>query len=256
METAEALELAWNGYQTRQRPARGLFKKLSTAQAYQVQRGVLERFIATGERLAGWKLGANSARARQIFGPENCPFYGFLLASGAYPSGHRLNLSEVPGSPVMEYEICVTFGKRLTGPGITRTDIIDAVSGIAPAFEVAGMGRVEGLDAAQMISDNVSQWGYVIGKEIPLPKNFDIGAVKVAATKNGKPLDSGIARGNIDEQFETLAWLANQLAAVGLAIEPGQRVITGACLNPAPPAPGDSWECTFEGIGSVSVSFA
>jgi 2-keto-4-pentenoate hydratase len=157
---------------------------------------------------------------------------------------------------VLECELCITVDRRLAGPGVTRADVEAAVSSIAPAMEVANLGRVPGVDLGQLMADNVSQWGYLIGPvTTPYPKGLELGDVEIVATINGQITQKGLAREVIDNQLDSLAWLANNLGAYGLALEPGHKVITGSCLNPAVVAKGQRWEATFTGLGSVVSEF-
>jgi len=52
------------------------------------------------------------------------------------------------------------------------------------------------------------------------------------------------------------AWLANQLANFGRALEAGQRVITGSFTKPLPIKQGEYWETYFSSVGTVSATFA
>jgi 2-keto-4-pentenoate hydratase len=123
-------------------------------------------------------------------------------------------------------------------------------------MEVANLGRVPGVDLGQLMADNVSQWGYVIGSvTTPYPKGLELGDVEIVATINGQITQKGLAREVIDNQLDSLVWLANNLGAYGLALEPGHKVITGSCLNPAAVAKGQRWEATFTGLGGVVSEF-
>jgi 2-keto-4-pentenoate hydratase len=79
--------------------------------------------------------------------------------------------------------------------------------------------------------------------------------VEIIARINGEIAQQGLARKVIDNQLDSLAWLANNLAEYGLALEAGHKVMTGSCLNPAGAAKGQDWDVTFTGLGSVNASF-
>lgn len=237
-------------------PPASLREQLTFDQAYAVQQRLLAWFLERGEAHAGWKIGANSDAARNLFKITD-PFAGFILKSGAYPSGRRFDLGAIPGSPVLECEVCIRIGERLSGPGVTRDDVLDAVAGLAPAFEIAGIGREASVDPPLNIADDVAHWGYVLGTEVsPYPRDLDLGDVVVEARRNGEVVFHNHSRDVIDEQLGCIAWLANHLARYGMAIEPGQLIITGSCTRPVVIEKGDLWEAKFEGIGGVSASFA
>jgi len=59
--------------------------KLSTEEAYRVQLGILERYLAHGELQAGWKVGLTAKAIQDQVGVHE-PVFGFLLESGARAS--------------------------------------------------------------------------------------------------------------------------------------------------------------------------
>jgi len=59
----------------------------------------------------------------------------------------------------------------------------------------------------------------------------------------------------IDDQIQTVAWLANHLAQHDLALEAGQYIMTGSMTKPTPIEKGDTWQTTFSSIGTVSATF-
>src|SRR5205807_5404407 len=96
--------------------------RLTQAEAYQVQLGILARLVAGGDAHAGWKIGL-TARAMQIQQGVHEPVFGFLLASGARPSGAVFEWAELvrPGS---------ANEPRLTA----RTALREGHAGPAPAW--------------------------------------------------------------------------------------------------------------------------
>ncbi len=52
-----------------------------------------------------------------------------------------------------------------------------------------------------------------------------------------------------------LVWLANALAAAGQPLRAGQIVFAGSLIPIIPAQPGDAFEATVEGLGTVSCRF-
>jgi 2-keto-4-pentenoate hydratase len=50
-----------------------------------------------------------------------------------------------------------------------------------------------------------------------------------------------------------LAWLANTLGAVGVGLEPGQLIMTGALHAAVPMAAGDVFRADFDRLGPVTL---
>ena len=93
--------------------------RLTIEQAYRVQLGLLDRWIARGERLAGWKVGLTAPVIQKQFGMHE-PVMGFLLESGHRDGGARFRHDDLI-QPGFENELCLTVGSRLEGPNVTQS---------------------------------------------------------------------------------------------------------------------------------------
>jgi 2-keto-4-pentenoate hydratase len=243
----------WQSMQKGEPAAPSLRKTLTLADAYQVQLKLLGRWQSAGRKLAGWKIGMGSAAVRARMGLAE-PFAGYLLDAGHFQSGHKFNLDSML-RPIVESEMCFTIGKRLSGPAVTRGQVLDALGAISPGFEIAYTGSIL-ADMALGIADGAGQLAFVTGNPVaPYPRELDVGGVSVETRKNGELLDRAINRDVNDDPLECIAWLANHLGKYGLALEEGHRIITGSVTKPVPAAKGDRFEATFAGIGTVSASF-
>ncbi len=251
MDTSQAAELIWSEAAQGRWFPEALRGTLDFASAHQVQLAVLEKRQAGGDTLAGWKVGFTSERVRAKYGTDERPF-GHLMASGVHASN-----ATVPIFPhaAIEPELCFTIGSRLGAPDVTPEQARAAVAGVAAGFEL-NQGRARGVeDTALAIADNLSQWGIVHGGALaPIPADFDLNAISVTLRKGGQQVSSVVGREVIDDHFLSLSLLARNLHRHGLALEPGQRVITGS-FDKVDVGVGESWEAEFSGIGTVAVSF-
>lgn len=255
MTVDEAIEIKWRGIQDGNHSPQELHGKLSLREAYQVQLGVLENYQAGGETQAGWKIGLTAEAIRQLYSTSE-PAFGFLLASNAYASGHRFSYADIV-NPAIESELCFTLGETLRGPGVTRDQALNAVSSVAASFEVVSLQVKMADDLPLGIADNVSQWGYVTHTALaPYPKELALGEITAEVKTDDNVIATLIGAEVIDDQLQSLAWLANQLAEFGRALEAGQCVITGSFTKPLPIKQGESWETSFSSVGSVSATFA
>jgi 2-keto-4-pentenoate hydratase len=254
MDTKQATDILWQSMQQGDHAPQALRKTLALGEAYNVQLGILDRLVAGGEQLSGWKIGGTSDAARQMLKLTE-PVRGYLLAKNHYATGHTFDHAAI-GKPVIESELCITFGKDLKGPGVTRGQVVEAVSAITPAFEVVQMRSDMASDLPLGVADDVAQWGIVMGTAVsPYPKGLDLGGISIEMKKNGEVVQQAVGREVIDDQLDALAWLANHLAEYDRGVEAGQCVMTGSCTKPTPIAKGDTWETTFSSVGVVSASF-
>ena len=121
--------------------------RLSMTEAYRIQLGLLDRYRAEGETQAGWKVGL-TARAMQVQAGIHEPVFGFLLESGARPSGTRFPFDALI-QPGFENELCLTIGTTLRGPGVTVERARAAVAAVAPALGGRGPRRGHGRRPGQ-----------------------------------------------------------------------------------------------------------
>ncbi|MCS6927062.1 MAG: hypothetical protein NZ578_14295, partial [Candidatus Binatia bacterium] len=84
---------------------------------------------------------------------------------------------------------------------------------------------------------------------------LNLAALTAEMRKNGEVMQQVRGQEVIDDQLLSIAALANHLAQYGLALEPGQRILTGSMTRPVPIAKGDRWETVFAGVGRVAAAF-
>ena len=223
---AALVELIWSGAVSgRYAPPAGADIGLDAGQQLQV--AVMRRWEARGEVAGGWKLGMTSGRSRDRFGPGFRPF-GYILASRILNTGDTLSIARV-GRGGIENELCFTLGEPL-GADATPEMARAAVTSVAPAFEINQL-RIDG-DASPglSIADDLSNFGLVVGHAVPVPDDAErlFESMTVTLTRDGDAADTVSAAGHADDHFSSIATLSRGLAAHGLALAPGHRVITGA----------------------------
>ncbi len=108
--------------------------RLTIEQAYRVQLGLLDRWVARGERLAGWKVGLTAPVIQRQFGMHE-PVMGFLLESGHRESGAVFRHGELI-EPGFENELCLTSGCASRDPASRVPRPGPRSSLVQPAFEI------------------------------------------------------------------------------------------------------------------------
>ena len=227
--------------------------KLTADQAYRIQLGILRRYLAAGERQAGWKVGL-TARAIQAQVGIHEPVFGFLLASGAAPSGATFRFGELI-RPAFENELCLTIGRALEGPGITEGMVRTAVSTVAPALEIVERRGDAAADLPVSLADNCQQRAFVVGTPRPLTEGVDLVAATVDVYVNGEFRERASGAEVMGNPLASVAWLANRLAGFGFRIEAGMQVMSGSFTRQYALEPDDEIEARFEPFGSVTARF-
>lgn len=253
MNIDDAVQALWSSTQAGGPFPEGLKSGLTLAEALSIQLAMLERRKAAGEKQAGWKVGLTSPAVRAKYGSEERPF-GHIMAHRVLDAGASVPVGEIPQCGV-EAELCFTMGETLRGPGVDAARAWGAVAAVSPAFEVLEKRGGGGAGFTLAVADNLSHWGIVVGGAVaPVPEGAALAEVTMQMRRNGEPQANVVGAEVIDDHFLSLSLLANRLAEHGLALEEGQRVITGSYTK-HDPAAGEQWEAEFSGIGKVSVAF-
>lgn len=227
--------------------------KLGMEEGYRAQLGLLDHKLAGGARQVGWKVGLTASHMREMFrNPE--PVFGHLLQSARTDSGHAFTSSDLR-KPAVESELLITLARDLTGPAVTIDDARGAIASVAPALEIVELGRADmRTDLALAVADNVAQYAFVHGPAIPA-QGLDFGDVRAKVEVNGAVVADVLGRDVIDNQLQTLAWLANTLHRFGRGLRAGDCIMTGSFTKPLPMQTGDRILTVFDGIGEVRASF-
>jgi len=255
MTTEQIVKALWDSHERGDFFPEAWIGKLDLEQAYRVQLGLLDMKLAHGEQQAGWKVGLTADAMREMFGGEE-PVFGNLLESGAIASGHHFELSGLR-NPMVENELLITMGQDLSGPGARPEDARQAITTVAPAFEIVEMrGADMRVDLPLAITDNVAQRAFVHGESIALEPDLDFGAIQAEMLVNREVRESVLGGDVMDNQLQTVAWLANALHRYGRHLEAGQRIMSGSFTKPVPVDAGNSIETRFSSVGAVKASFA
>jgi 2-oxo-hept-3-ene-1,7-dioate hydratase len=253
MDPDEATERLWPARQQGDFCPAWLPGALSLNEALGVQLRLLERELAAGRELAGWKVGLTSPRARTALGADVRPF-GYILADRVLASGADVEAAAIH-RPSIEAELCFTVGRQIDGADVTRADARAAMSHISAGFEINERRPSSARpDLTAMATDCMSNWGIVAGASVEVEAAGDINTVDCRMERDGELVYEGISRDELDDHFESLRALVLGLAPHGRGLLPGQRVITGAFVR-VDAAAGQRWRATYSGIGTVEVSF-
>lgn len=224
---------------------------LSLEHAYAIQDALRAEVERRGERPIGWKLGATSPAGQAVMGVKE-PARGFLFP-GQYASGAEVSVSDFADLRV-EAEVAFRMRTTLVGPGVTAATALLAVEGAAAALELpdfmfSGTPRV-----GDFIANSVIAKAIVLGSPFQPLRGIDLALEGVVYEHNDEIVGTYTAAEVMGDPLNALAWLANHLATRGLALEPGDVVMSGAISTLLRPKAGDTIRARFARLGSVSVT--
>ena len=225
---------------------------MGAAEGYAIQRELLALLLADGDEVAGYKLGLTSKAAQAMIGADS-PDYGPILASTFCADGDEVEANRFI-QPKIEAEIAFALDAPLRGPQVTIEDVLQATAGVSAALEIVDSRIVDWrIKLADTIADLASGGAVVVSdRRVPL-EGFDVRLVGMALERNGELVDTGAGAAALGNPAGAVAWLANTLAPLGVALEPGQLVLTGSLHRFVDMAPGDVFRAEFDRLGPISV---
>jgi len=223
------------------------------AEAYEIQALNRRQWIADGREHSGYKVAFTTLESQQRFGTTE-PVYGTLFKDMQSPSGSMLPAGRL-AQPMLEGEIVMELSTDLGGDTLDAETVRAAIGAIYPALEIPDSCFSGEIDAVDMAAGNASAAAYVLGDRHPLEADFDLAGIALSMARNGEVVDSGISSICMGNPLNVLVWLANALAAAGQPLRAGQIVFAGSLIPIIPAQPGDAFEATVEGLGTVSCQF-
>ncbi|MGE5290980.1 MAG: 2-keto-4-pentenoate hydratase [Micromonosporaceae bacterium] len=225
----------------------------STETAYLVQDEVVADRVARGAPVVGAKLGLTSvAKQRQMNVDE--PLYGWLTGDMAFDLGQPLRCERFI-QPRCEPEIAFVLRDDLAGAHVTAAQVLVATDAVYPAIDVLD-SRFAGYSftLADVIADNASGAGFVIGGQATAPGGIDLRLTGVVLEKNGELIATAAGAAVLGHPAASVAWLVRALAVRGRGLTAGQVVLSGALTEAVPVAPGDVIVARFDRLGTIELA--
>jgi len=237
------------------------YPDITIADAYAIQKAWIDIKVAEGRIIRGHKIGLTSKAMQSALNIDE-PDSGVLLDDMFFADGGLVPSDRFIGTRI-EAELAFVMKHRLEGPDCTMFDVLNATDFVVPALEILDT-RIERVDPQtkatrkifDTIADNAANAGIVLGGRPLRPLDADLRWVGALCYKNGQLEETGLAAGVLNNPATAVAWLANKIAAQGLALEPGQVVLAGSFIRPIEARKGDTIQADYGPYGTVSCYFA
>ncbi len=235
-------------------PLRETWPELDVVDAYEIQLLNIRRRLDAGATVNGHKVGLSSKAMQEMMSVDE-PDYGHLLSDmevfvdRPVPAGRYCY-------PRVEVEVGFILGEDLPGEACTEQDVIDATEAVAPAIELID-SRIADWDIriGDTIADNASSAGYVLGPDRVKPTDIDLKTIEARLLRNGDKVAEGRSDAVLGDPVVAVAWLARKVASFGVTLEAGNVILPGSVHRAIDVRPGDGFEATFDGLGSVRLNF-
>ena len=222
--------------------------------AYGIQQAWIEIKLAEGRIVKGHKIGLTSKAMQSALGIDE-PDSGVLLDDMFFSDGGLVPSDRFIATRV-EAELAFVMKHQLRGPDCTMFDVLNATDFVVPALEILDT-RIERVDPVtkstrkifDTIADNAANAGIVLGGRPLRPLEADLRWIGALCYRNGQLEETGLAAGVLNHPATSVAWLANKIAPLGLALEPGQWCWPARSSVRSRPAKATRFRLTMDRMG-------
>ena len=223
------------------------------ADAYDIQDRYVALLRSEHGNDVGYKVGLTSAPMQAFCGIDH-PIAGVVLASPVHRSGAVVRRADF-GRLGLEFEIAVRIKSDVPAAGTPYTAdmIAPHIGGVGAAIELVDDRSADyaNLDVLSLLADNSWNAGIVLSEfSTTWP---DLESVLGRASKDGAAIGEGHGRDILGHPFNSVAWLATQLASRGVTLKAGEVVMTGSVMKTIFPTEGAAYRFDLADIGSVEV---
>ena len=216
------------------------------------QSALRQERLASGAKLAGWKVGFGAPAAKEKL-KLAAPLTGFLLDRAILASGSKVSLQGWH-KPVAEPEIAIHFGRDVPA-GADEATIRAAIAALGPAIELADAdGPMDDVEA--ILAGDIFQRHVVLGPRDASRAGARLAGLTGQLVRSGKSIDvPADLEANTGALIDTVRHVADTAVAVGEQLRAGQFIIAGSVVAPMFVAPGETIGFALSPSGAVSVEF-
>lgn len=234
-------------------PVSNQYEDADVEDAYRIGMEVRDLKVAAGRTVKGHKVGFTSKAMRSLVGATE-PDYGFLYDDWFVPEGATVPRGRM-NHPLVEQELAFVMKHQLSGPHANAADVIRATDFVLPALEIVD-SRYEGRGKTLLVDSisDAASCGFVVlgGRPVKLT-DVDPRRLSGSLLINGDLMESGSAAAVMGNPINAVAWLANKLHEFGVAMEPGDVILSGSFIKAVPFDAGDSIVALFDQLGEVTL---
>ncbi|MEM7077513.1 MAG: 2-oxo-hept-4-ene-1,7-dioate hydratase [Pseudomonadota bacterium] len=228
--------------------------------AYAIQKHIVDRKRADGDRLVGYKIGYTSRAMQKALNIDE-PDFGVLLQSMVFADGGAIEAAQFC-DPRIEAELAFVLKDRLEGGHVTIFDVLNATDYVVPALEIiaarshrkhpqTGYTR----KVVDTVADNAGNAGIIMGGRPIKPDAMDLRWCGGILSLNGVIEETGLAAAVLNHPANGICWVARRFAPHNVALEPGQIILSGSFTAPVAVAAGDTIHVDYGPLGGVSCHF-
>jgi 2-keto-4-pentenoate hydratase len=225
--------------------------------AYEIQDAFVALRAQTRGAIAGYKIALASPQMRRFVGVDD-PQAGIMFESTLLRTPAAVRAADYLRL-IVEFEIAVELAEDLPAADapFSRGRVAQAVGAVMPALELADDRKADYAELSKhpfdLIADNTWNEGAVLGYPVSDWRDLDLAAVRGRAFINGAPVGEGVGGDAMGHPFDSVAWIADHLAAHSRGLLRGDVVITGSIITSKNVSAGDLVQFSLERLGDVEL---
>ena len=228
-------------------------KPATISDAYDIQQHYVALLRGAHGDAVGYKVGLTSATMQSFCGIDH-PIAGVVLAKRVHATGASVRRADF-GRLGLEFEIAVRIKSDVPVAGVplTAEAIAPHIGGVCAGIEIVDDRSADyaRLDVLSLVADNSWNAGIVLSEfSTAWP---DLARALGRASKDGVAIGEGFGRDILGHPFNSVAWLATQLASRGAGLKAGEIVMTGSVMKTVFPETEAGYRFELGGIGVVEV---
>jgi 2-keto-4-pentenoate hydratase len=222
-----------------------------TDSAYEIQRRINARKIATGRTRVGRKVGLTNPMVQRAAGVDE-PDYGTIMDDMVFHDGVVFDPKKYV-APKIESEVAIALKKDLHSWDIPAIEA--AIDWIAPSFELVDFHyEYYGMKIADTIADNAGCAGIILGARRKYG-DVDLRDVRLSLTRNGEEITSGVGSNVMGNPLNAVAWLAKTAIEQDTPLQAGEVLLPGSIGMIMWFNFGPTYQAHISGLGTVTARF-
>lgn len=212
----------------------------NTEAAYAIQRLYVEKRIAGGATIGGFKAALTAPPQRERFGTNESAWAPLFKEGLIWTNASDLAQVKLFPGMMLETELAFKIGKKIEAPVKDIITLKNFVESVHPAIELPQVyvKNKEAINYFDTVASSIGSKLVIVGKGHPV-SSVTPNKVDVVLKHNGKVENAGKGSDAVDGQWETLLWLVNSAINGGYSVEPGHVFITGAMGRMVPARVGE-----------------
>ena len=234
--------------------------EMNMEDAYAVQKDWIDRKLADGEKIIGFKIGLTS-RSMQLAMNIDTPDYGVLTDSMLFESGSTIAAGDFM-DPRIESEFAFILKEPLFGEAVSVEEVMQATDYIQPALELISARSLRTdpdtgytRNVFDTIADNAANAGIIPGGKKIGTDEVDLPHAGAILYLNDEVEDTGLGAAVMGHPAHGISWVCKRFAKHGIGLEPGQIILSGSFTRPVAVKAGDVIRSDYGSLGQIEVCF-